>query len=115
MSDNAMSRSNRFALLLIMVVALMLSVACQGGGTHRPVDRRAQGDPEWWLDALRVDQDRYIAAVARKCPPQGFLSNKKCVKATILESFAKQGGAGAHCETADPLGAPLLCMELITA
>jgi hypothetical protein len=79
------------------------------------VDRKAQGDPEWWLDALRVEQDRYVDAVARKCPPQGFLSNKKCVKATILESFASQGGAGAHCETEDPLGPLLMCMELITA
>src|SRR4030095_6196728 len=110
MSDNVMTRDSRFALWLIMAIALIFSAACQGGGTHRPVDRKAQGDPEWWLGALRIEQDRYIDAVARKCPPQGFLSNKKCVKATILESFAKQAGAGAHCETEDPRGALRMCM-----
>ena len=66
-------------------------------------------------DGLKEGTLLHIDAVARKCPPQGFLSNKKCVKATILESFASQGGAGAHCEAEDPLGPLLMCMELITA
>jgi len=110
-----MTRDSRCALWLIMAIALVLTAACQGGGTHRPVDRKAQEDPEWWLDSHRVEQDRYIDAVIRKCPAQGFLSNRKCVTATIFESFAEQGSARASCETEDPLGPLLMCMELITA
>ena len=110
-----MTQDSRFALWLIMAIALTFSAACQGGGTHRPVDTKVKGDPEWWLDALRVEQDRYVDTVFRKCPTQGFLGNKKCVNATALESFAEQGGAAAACETEDALGALLLCMELISA
>lgn len=110
-----MRRGSRFALSLIMAIVLILSAACEGGGTSRPVNSRAKGDPEWWLSALRVEQDRYIDAVLRKCPTQGFLSNKKCVNATASAGFAEQGGAAAACETEDALGALLLCMELISA
>lgn len=110
-----MSRDSRLAPWLIMAIALILSAACQGGGAPRPADRKAQGDPEWWLDALQVEQDRYVNAVIRKCPAQGFLSNRKCVKATIFESFARQPGAGVPCDAEDPLGGLTLCMDLITA
>jgi hypothetical protein len=112
---NAVSRASRLALRLITGAALLLSAACQDGGAHRTVERKAQVDPEWWLDALDIVYDRYVDAVIRRCPPQGFLSSKKCVKATIVESFATQSGAGTHCETEDPMGGLLLCMDLITA
>ncbi len=71
-------------------------------------------DPEWWLDTVSDAHDRYIDAIIRRCPPQGFLSNKKCVKATIVETFAAQSD-GTHCETEDPTGALILCMDIITA
>lgn len=109
---DSMRRAARFALWLTAATALVLAAGCT---THRAVEQKKQADPEWWLGALKVDQDRYIDAIIRKCPPRGFLSNKKCVKGAIVESFAAQGGAGAHCETEDSTGRLILCMDIVTA
>ena len=109
---NAVGRVSRLALCLIAATALLLPTAC---ATHRAVEQKAKADPEWWLDTVTDAHDRYVDAIIRSCPPQGFLSNKKCVKAKIVESFAMQSDAGTHCETEDPTGALILCMDLITA
>jgi hypothetical protein len=109
---NAVSRAIRLALWLIAATALLMPAACT---THRTGEQKAQVDPEWWLDTLDIAYDRYVDAIIRSCPPQGFLSNKKCVKAKIVESFARQSSADTHCQTEDPTGGFLLCIDLITA
>jgi hypothetical protein len=109
---NAVSRAIWLALWLIAAAALLLPAACT---TPRAVEQKAQVDPEWWLDTVTDAHDRYVDAIIRNCPPQGFLSNKKCVKAEIIETFARQSEARTHCQTEDRTGALIMCVDLITA
>lgn len=108
----AVHRASRFAFWLIAATALVLSTACT---THQAVAPKASVDPEWWLGPLDDAMDHYIDAVAKSCPIQGFLSNEKCVKAKIVESFGQLNGAGTHCQADDTWGNVLLCPDLLTA
>jgi hypothetical protein len=99
-------------LWLIAGTAFALLAACS---THRAVEKKAPPDPEWWLATLDDAMDRYTDMVLKSCPPQGFLSNDKCIKAKILEGFAMQGSAGTHCRTDEPSGGFLLCVDLFTS
>jgi hypothetical protein len=109
---DAMRRATRLALWLITAMTLVLPAACT---THRAVPQKASVDPEWWLEPLKIVQDQYIDAIEKSCPPQGFLSNEKCARARVIESFARQNNAGTHCRTVDLSEGFLLCVEILTA
>jgi hypothetical protein len=72
-----------------------------GAGAHA---QQSTGDvpTNWWFDRTGNGQGRLFEAIFRACPKQGFLSNKKCVRAKIVESFAKLNDAGKHCDEEDP-------------
>lgn len=90
----------------------MLLTAC---ATPQAVHRPAQVDPDWWLGPLDDAQRHLLDAVEKSCPPQGLLSNEKCVKARIVEIFTRQNGASAHCDEGEPTGGVLLCADLFTS
>lgn len=98
---------------LILSVILTLLAACDGAATHQAVARKPAVDPDWWLGPLSETHDQLIEAAVTACPPQGQLSNDRCVKTKIVESFAHQNSAGSHCPM-DEIGL-LLCVDLFTA
>jgi hypothetical protein len=53
-------------------------------------------------------------AIFRACPVQGFLSNEKCVKAKIVESFAKQNDGGEGCVHENDPGWLFMCVVNFT-
>jgi hypothetical protein len=106
-------RSARLTQWLILPVVLAFLTACQGATTHQAVARKPAADPDWWLGPLSEAHDHLIEAAVKACPTQGFLSNEKCVKGKIVESFSPQNSAGAHCPM-DEIGL-LLCVDAFTA
>lgn len=109
----ARRRSARLTQQLLISIVLALVAACQGATTHQSVVRNPPVDPDWWLGPLSEVHDRLIDAALKACPRQGLQSNTRCAEEKIVESFASQNSAGAHC----PLGEPglLLCLDLFTA
>jgi len=81
--------------------------------THQIAKRKSPVDPDWWLGPLSDAHDHLIDAAFKACPPQGLLSNERCMQTKIVESFAAQNSAGAHCPMEKP--GLLLCVDLFTA
>lgn len=106
----AVRKSMRLALWLVAATALVLLVACS---THQAVEKK-KVDPEWWLGTLKDAHYRYIDAIVKACPRQGFLGNERCGKAKIVESFAAQNSAGRRCRIDDEVGELLFCVEFFT-
>lgn len=102
------------ACWLIACLAMALS-ACDGAHTHQIAETKPQVEPDWWSDMLQTGEGHLRDAILRACPTQGFLSNKKCVKAKIVESFAKQNDAGKHCLGEEDPGWLFMCVVNFTA
>lgn len=111
--SRAAVRSARLAQWLIIPVVLALLAACQGATTHQSAARKPAVDPDWWLGPMSEAHDHLLDEIFKACPPQGQLSNARCVQAKIVESFASQGSAGARCPKEEP--GLLLCVDLFTA
>lgn len=107
----------RFARTVHWLVAcsVMALAACEGAQTHQIAEQKPQVEPDWWREMVMSGQDRLHEAIVRACPVQGFLSNDKCVKAKIFESFAKQNDAGKHCLNEDDTGWFFICVASFTA
>lgn len=99
----------------LFAVALLTLGACQGGSGNQTVAHKPAADPDWWLDSLNEARDPLVDAILDACPRQGLLSNDKCIRAKIVESFSKQGNAHMRCNMDDPTGAFLLCADLFIA
>src|SRR5262245_3356653 len=102
----------RYVLLVIAGTTLLLLAAC---AAHHAAELKPAGDPDWWLGTLDDAQKHYTDAIDKNCPPQGLLSNTKCLKTRIVETFAKQNPGSTHCDTSDTWGSVLLCADLFTA
>jgi hypothetical protein len=107
----------RFARTVHWLVACsaMALAACEGAQTHQIAEQKPQVEPGWWGDMLMSGEDHLREAIFRACPIQGFLSNKKCVRAKIVESFGKQNDAGKHCLDENDLGWLFMCVAGFTA
>jgi hypothetical protein len=93
----------------------MALAACEGAHTHQIAEQKPQVEPDWWSGMLMSGEDHLREAIFRACPVQGFLSNKKCVRAKIVESFAKQNDAGKHCLHENDTGWLFMCVASFTA
>lgn len=111
----AAQRSARLTQWLIISVVLAFLAACQGATTHQAAAPKPPVDPEWWLDSLNQVRDPLADAILDACPRQGLVSNDKCVRAKIVESFATQGSAHMRCDMDEPTGGFLLCADLFIA
>jgi hypothetical protein len=89
--------------------------ACSGAHTHQVAEQKPQIEPDWWGDMLMNGEDHFREAVFRACPVQGFSRSEKCMKAKIVESFAKQNDAGKHCLHENDPGWLFMCVVNFTA
>lgn len=90
-------------ILLLIACAAVAPAACDGAHTHQIAQQKPQVEPDWWADTVMQGEDHLREAIFKACPVQGALSNKKCVKAKIVEGFAQQNDAGKHClDESDP-------------
>lgn len=105
--------------ILIVVRKVLLLIACVAATLTADDGAYAQQttgqvETNWWHDMTGNGEDHLREAIFRACPRQGFLSNKKCVKAKIVESFARQNDAGKHCDEEDP-GWLFMCVASFTS
>ena len=105
----ARSNSPRRAVQVLSAVQrVLLVIACAVVALTAPHGVRAQQttgqvESDWWNEMVGSGEDQLHEAIVKACPKQGFLSNKKCVKAKIVEGFAQQNDAGKHClDESDP-------------
>ena len=108
-------RRVRWTVHWLAACAALALGACEGAQTHQIAEQKPQVEPDWWGDMLMSGEDQLRKAIFRACPTQGFLSNKKCVRAKIVESFGKQNDAGKHCLDEDDLGWLFMCVAGFTA
>jgi len=99
----------------VTACAALALAACEGAQTHQVPEQKPQVEADWWGDMLMSGEDQLHDAIFRACPVQGFLSNKKCVKAKIVESFGKQNNAGKHCLGENDPGWLFMCVAGFTA
>ncbi len=89
--------------------------ACDGAQTHQIAQQKPQVEADWWRDMVQTGEDHFREAVLKACPVQGFLSNQKCLRAKIVESFGKQNDAGKHCLDENDPGWLFMCVAGFTA
>ena len=111
--SKAARRYFRHLQWLIISVVFALLAACDGATTHHAVAQKPPVDPDWWLGPMSEAHDHLLDAIYDACPPQGQLSNARCIQEKIVASFAPQNSAVAHCPM-DEIGL-LLCVDLFTA